>query len=881
MASRPSSSGLHSGAARFFGAFYTWNRHTTPRAGLQQARSFMCCQHHARCTHDHPRLHRRLRESVRSYATESDTQLRTTETIRVSYRLVERLKQNGHKVLARIKEETGCNIFAEPLLEQKGQHKGCRIFLWGTPEERSTAHGLILNREKIEEFASDERQTGLDAATEGVKDDLNEEAVKDAREENAERKFLIRKTFINPHGTATDACLVPTEIISYIRGVDDENLVQIRKTSRADSIDVSNQEGDANKTQIRIRGQPPAVKRAKELIDKVVRVVTDALKVKDLHGESVSSTQIKDSDFQRTIDDLTAGNPEFETSLSLNSQPPGEDEIGSKMATERSAEKQRLLMKDFKNVMRTMPHPVSVITSSQKRERGKERDFDMIPHPRSSSLKERMRGMTVSSFGPVCLEPFPVVSFNVKKPSRTLSAIEDGETFCAHVLAADPHGAAIANAFTRYYEQPWQPFYDLANLPELTIAYSRRRRLVKIFSPGVVAVLSCRLLPEKRIDVGDHAILVAEIVHIDFPNRYEGFTDAVGLSYAQKQYLTSGAAIELGTSDTKPAVEREEKPANRTEGTRSTDNPSSTKEDVTVSDTANTDLSSSYRAETEPTDDASEDTNAVRRQEQSLEPSATGEDTATSDAANTDLSPSYRPDTTTMHEENDSGSTSEKNIMALMDRWEEADDADDSHPSTTSAGVSIHETGENKVERLKQQTTKRPRKASRGASSGQRREYSTDSRSFFPPAAADNTSSPNFASRNTDLADTETAAHVAPPVDPSVFQTPVSEFLSTNELSRIPYRLRLKKKELAAYSLTSEGMEKIRAAAATDQHEDPELIRLRTLLLELQNAMRDGQISKEEMARLMGLPVPERADEGYQGGQAWDEDDDDVAGVAV
>ncbi|KAJ9621003.1 hypothetical protein H2203_007590 [Taxawa tesnikishii (nom. ined.)] len=655
----------------------------------------------------------------------------------------------------------------------KGQHKGCRIFLWGTPEERSTAHGLILNREKIEEFASDERQTGLDAATEGVKDDLNEEAVKDAREENAERKFLIRKTFINPHGTATDACLVPTEIISYIRGVDDENLVQIRKTSRADSIDVSNQEGDANKTQIRIRGQPPAVKRAKELIDKVVRVVTDALKVKDLHGESVSSTQIKDSDFQRTIDDLTAGNPEFETSLSLNSQPPG-----------------------------------------------------------------RMK-------------------------------------------LADPHGAAIANAFTRYYEQPWQPFYDLANLPELTIAYSRRRRLVKIFSPGVVAVLSCRLLPEKRIDVGDHAILVAEIVHIDFPNRYEGFTDAVGLSYAQKQYLTSGAAIELGTSDTKPAVEREEKPANRTEGTRSTDNPSSTKEDVTVSDTANTDLSSSYRAETEPTDDASEDTNAVRRQEQSLEPSATGEDTATSDAANTDLSPSYRPDTTTMHEENDSGSTSEKNIMALMDRWEEADDADDSHPSTTSAGVSIHETGENKVERLKQQTTKRPRKASRGASSGQRREYSTDSRSFFPPAAADNTSSPNFASRNTDLADTETAAHVAPPVDPSVFQTPVSEFLSTNELSRIPYRLRLKKKELAAYSLTSEGMEKIRAAAATDQHEDPELIRLRTLLLELQNAMRDGQISKEEMARLMGLPVPERADEGYQGGQAWDEDDDDVAGVAV
>ncbi|KAG7055761.1 flavin reductase like domain-containing protein, partial [Colletotrichum scovillei] len=62
----------------------------------------------------------------------------------------------------------------------------------------------------------------------------------------------------------------------------------------------------------------------------------------------------------------------------------------------------------------------------------------------------RPRGMTMSSFVSLSMEPVPLVTFNVRTPSRTLDAIhESGGVFNVHVLAEGGEGARVADLFTR------------------------------------------------------------------------------------------------------------------------------------------------------------------------------------------------------------------------------------------------------------------------------------------------------------------------------------------------------------------------------------------------------------------------------------------------
>ncbi|RMJ20858.1 oxidoreductase [Aspergillus sp. HF37] len=57
--------------------------------------------------------------------------------------------------------------------------------------------------------------------------------------------------------------------------------------------------------------------------------------------------------------------------------------------------------------------------------------------------------MTVSSFNTVTLTPSPVVSFNVKRPSETLSALLKTRRFLAHLLSPNKDAAALARDFSR------------------------------------------------------------------------------------------------------------------------------------------------------------------------------------------------------------------------------------------------------------------------------------------------------------------------------------------------------------------------------------------------------------------------------------------------
>lgn len=210
------------------------------------------------------------------------------------------------------------------------------------------------------------------------------------------------------------------------------------------------------------------------------------------------------------------------------------------------------LLDDVKTALRPLTHPVVLITSK-------------APNTaKSQGNLSSYRGMTVSSFSSVTLTRTPIVSFNIKLPSRTWDAIQASERFCVHLLAGTPSGASIANIFTQPYEHPASPFESLmkGSVGFLQSSPVRSRRPPLIVGPGVHCHLMARLLRDKCVEVGDHVIVVGQIDKVK-----SGVSDSVtreGLAYAMKGYRGTGAIIEpreLAADDTKTAADADAPPA--------------------------------------------------------------------------------------------------------------------------------------------------------------------------------------------------------------------------------------------------------------------------------------------------------------------------------
>ncbi|MCJ1287765.1 hypothetical protein MMC26_007117 [Xylographa opegraphella] len=138
------------------------------------------------------------------------------------------------------------------------------------------------------------------------------------------------------------------------------------------------------------------------------------------------------------------------------------------------------LSKSVRKAMRTVPHPVMVITATTP-------DKDPM-------------GLLVSSFNTVTLHPEPLVSFNIKLPSSTYDRVaETGEFSATSIWSTE-----TANRYTK-------PLSRLAEFPRMN-------------SPGMIqgAIFSfrCIWLKEKSVEVGDHVIMVGrvtEYTHIPAP----------------------------------------------------------------------------------------------------------------------------------------------------------------------------------------------------------------------------------------------------------------------------------------------------------------------------------------------------------------------------
>ncbi|KAJ9647320.1 hypothetical protein H2199_002307 [Coniosporium tulheliwenetii] len=168
--------------------------------------------------------------------------------------------------------------------------------------------------------------------------------------------------------------------------------------------------------------------------------------------------------------------------------------------------------------------------------------------------------MTVSSFTTVTLSPEPVVSFNVKVPSRTFSALTARQVFRILILSGNAAGARVADAFTK--GSPEAGFQALTEQGMYVTFQDKKPWAPTIRGPGILMALDCELLPDKCISVGDHAVVLAKVARIRpgqaehkdadadaWINGHEATQRVRGLVYGNRAYRTIGPSIHLSQQD--------------------------------------------------------------------------------------------------------------------------------------------------------------------------------------------------------------------------------------------------------------------------------------------------------------------------------------------
>ncbi|KAI5277055.1 hypothetical protein E4T47_00122 [Aureobasidium subglaciale] len=173
----------------------------------------------------------------------------------------------------------------------------------------------------------------------------------------------------------------------------------------------------------------------------------------------------------------------------------------------------------YRTAMRGVPSSVVILTT-------KEKDDDFT----------HLRGMTCSSFTSVTLDPEPIVSFSIRRPSSTLDCIINGQPFIVNIPRSSAIGAQIADLFAKPHVRPHQPFATLQQLglgstPYLsTLAPYIRSRHIKTH-------LKCQPMAEKSLEIGDHTVIFARVIEVNSDKRLDfKMNEPILLAYAQGQY---------------------------------------------------------------------------------------------------------------------------------------------------------------------------------------------------------------------------------------------------------------------------------------------------------------------------------------------------------
>lgn len=187
--------------------------------------------------------------------------------------------------------------------------------------------------------------------------------------------------------------------------------------------------------------------------------------------------------------------------------------------------------------------------------------------------------MTVSSFNTVTLTPQPVISFNVRRPSETLHALLSSGRFLVHLLATNPHTAALARDFARGNQnlalgegefefvgiKPSTTFPanvgdsenggESQSEPSPPLPLLQRRQKKQNINPSAGSastpsyfpfIFECQLLPQSVVNVYDHTIVVGAVVRAitsEGANELETSSQALCLTYANTKFWEVGDEV--------------------------------------------------------------------------------------------------------------------------------------------------------------------------------------------------------------------------------------------------------------------------------------------------------------------------------------------------
>ncbi|KAI3325175.1 hypothetical protein HD806DRAFT_492256 [Xylariaceae sp. AK1471] len=242
-------------------------------------------------------------------------------------------------------------------------------------------------------------------------------------------------------------------------------------------------------------------------------------------------------------------------------------------------------------VMAKLPHPAVVITTLDRTYHAQAAagvPIEKMQHPIA-------RGITVSSFTSLCIQPRPHVMFNMMLPSTMYEALVACKDFNVHVLTPDEFGARVANVFTRgnrllggsselafdtdadlgvfvglrdegfdtdvvianrdawheQYREAKERGHQVSEVgPGSEVARSLRQvhHVPYLHFRGVMEVLNChlvRVIHPELPNAGQNVIVIGEVVGMTFPKEFDEKPDetAVALGYADRKYRSIGRPI--------------------------------------------------------------------------------------------------------------------------------------------------------------------------------------------------------------------------------------------------------------------------------------------------------------------------------------------------
>ena len=172
------------------------------------------------------------------------------------------------------------------------------------------------------------------------------------------------------------------------------------------------------------------------------------------------------------------------------------------------------------------------------------------------AIEDSFRAMTISSFSSVTIQPIPYISFNIRCPSVTLDAIRSSSAeFMVHLLSASLPGMSIANTLVRPHRPLAQDgsqvlsevsntlkgFWEICARDNHAAVFcsSRTYNLPLLVSEAVMNVMHCRIVEEKCVEVGDHLVVVAEVLDTLNEQADENDLRQNGLVYCNGLYMES------------------------------------------------------------------------------------------------------------------------------------------------------------------------------------------------------------------------------------------------------------------------------------------------------------------------------------------------------